>query len=319
MRIVVVGTIVADTIVHTDGSVTESLGGIAHTVAALAALGDGRHTIVPLCRVGDDCRARVVAWAAPLPGVTLEAVRYTEWPNPSVRLSYADGDGEGERVERLSDAHEPLSVDEVGATATADAVIVNCITGADCTISAMHEIGSRCRRLYLDVHSLALGAGDDGRRYYRGREDWAAWLGQADVVQSNLREAATICGLEPGRVGDEEVVAGVAGWMRGEESAAGMRAPGVWLVTLGAAGAVVLRRRAAASGPVRVAAPSVRIVDPTGAGDAFGAGYVCAWLDGKAALAATQHAVRTGSAACAIAGVPSAAALRRALRQLPPG
>ena len=39
MRIIVVGTIVADTIEHEGGGVTESLGGIAHTLAALVAAG----------------------------------------------------------------------------------------------------------------------------------------------------------------------------------------------------------------------------------------------------------------------------------------
>ncbi len=320
MRIVVVGTIVADTIEAPDGSVAESLGGIAHTVSALAATADGVHTIVPVCWVGDDCRGRIEAWAAALPGVSLEAVVPMSQANPRVQLSYAGAGRAGERVERLSHAPPPLADSDVEAAAGADVVVVNFITGNDCTEPAMRLLRASSDRVYLDVHSLALATAADGSRHYRCRDDWWSWLGCADIVQCNLSEAATICGLDPASVREVEATAAVEKMLQGsppgEGAPGGRSGPGVWLLTLAAEGATIFDRRSGEVESTHLAAPLIDVVDPTGAGDAFGAGYVCAWLNGAEPDDATRAGVRSGSVACASAGVPSLAAFQKGLLSL---
>ena len=320
MRIVVVGTIVADTIEAPDGSVTESLGGIAHTVSALAATADGAHTIVPLCRVGEDCRERIESWAGALPGVSLEAVLPMSQANPRVQLSYAAAGRGGERTERLSHAPPPLADSDVEVAAGADVVVVNCITGNDCTESAMGSLRASCDRVYLDVHALALGTAADGSRHYRCRHDWWSWLRCADVVQCNLPEAATICGLDPASVEGLEATAAIEQMLQrsppGDGPPGGRSGPGVWLLTLAGEGATVFDRRSGEVASTHVPAPLIDAVDPTGAGDAFGAGYVCAWLNGAEPDDATRSAVRSGSVACASAGVPSLAAFQKGLLSL---
>ncbi len=351
MRIVVVGTIVADTIEHTDGTVTESLGGIAHTISALSALAGDRRTILPVCRVGADCREAIESWAAGLPGVSLAAAIPDAGPQPRVRLSYRDAERCGERVERLSHLPAPLEAAELDiALAGTDLVLLNCITGADVSPSGLDRLAGCGARRYLDVHSLALGMKADGERFYRGREDWEAWLAFADVVQCNLAEAGTICGLTDA---DEAVVmaavqrllegagAEAAGAEVGSEVAgadaegAGVGAEGaappavgdnvakspppavsVWLLTLGAAGAVLFRRRPAGIAITRFPAPVVPTADPTGAGDAFGAAYVTAWLDGVGAHKAVARAVAAGAAACMQEGMPEPVAFCRDLDDL---
>ncbi len=320
MRIVVVGTIVADTIEAADGSSAESLGGIAHTVSALAAMADGAHTIVPLCRIGEDCRERIESWAALLPGVSLEAVLRTSRANPRVQLSYAATGRAGDRVEHLSHAPPPLTDSDVEAAAGADVVVVNFITGNDCTEAAMRSLRASCDRVYLDVHSLALGTDADGSRHYRCRDDWWSWLGCADVVQCNLAEAATICGLDPASVEGVEATAAVEKMLQRSPPRGGppggRSGPGVWLLTLAADGATVFDRRSGAVVSTHVPAPLVDAVDPTGAGDAFGAGYVCTWLNGAEPYEATRGGVRSGSVACASIGVPSLAAFQKGLLSL---
>jgi sugar/nucleoside kinase (ribokinase family) len=58
------------------------------------------------------------------------------------------------------------------------------------------------------------------------------------------------------------------------------------------------------SGPVteRVPAETVDIVDPTGAGDAFAAGFLAAWAAGGDPIAATRAAVAVGARAVAVRG-----------------
>jgi len=308
MRVAVVGSIVADTIEHADGSVTDSLGGIAHAVAVLAALVGDQHTIVPLCRVGEDCRARVEQWAAGLAGVELSAVDFVAVPGPRVRLSYGEATEDGERVERLSGPLAPLQPDDVVAAAGADIVLVNCITGTDCTATTLAALRAATPRLYLDPHSLALGHAADGSRFHHSRDDWDLWLRHPDVAQCNLGEAATICGLSAQGAGEEEVIAALTVRM-----AAHAAMPPLWLLTLGAAGAVLLQRQGHEITRHDIPAPRVEAVDPTGAGDACGAAYVATWLTGATPLECAHQAVRTAAAATTIPGAPTPSALLRAL------
>ena len=67
----------------------------------------------------------------------------------------------------------------------------------------------------------------------------------------------------------------------------------VTAVKLGAAGAIVCGRR--------IAAPAARMVDPTGAGDAFAAAFCIAFIAGEGPQQAGEKAVRV--AAAAVAGV----------------
>jgi sugar/nucleoside kinase (ribokinase family) len=304
VHIVVIGTIVIDTIEHPDGGTTESLGGIAHTVAVLSALVGSAHTIVPLCRAGNSCRRRITDWAERLAGVTLRAVDWIPDPQPCVHLSYPDAGRAGERIERLRHAPPPLGAEDVAAARGADLILVNCITGTDCTPRAMAALRDLGCRLFLDVHSLALGTAEDGTRFHRPRDDWDSWLGAVDVMQCNRAEAATICRLDVDEAGNAAVLAALARRMddAGHPGAAAM--PPTCLLTLGASGAVLVRRHRTGVMQVSVPAPEVDAVDPTGAGDAFGAGFACAWFQGASAEPATREAVRAGSAACTSPGSP---------------
>jgi sugar/nucleoside kinase (ribokinase family) len=240
-----------------------------------------------------------------------------------VRLSYGEAPEEGERIERLSGPLPPLQPDDVVAAAGADIVLVNCITGADCTPATIAALRAATPRLYLDVHSLALGHAADGARFYRPRDDWELWLRHPDVAQCNRGEAATICGLPAEGTGQEEVIAALTDRM---QRAAGVREdapravrrrdarmPPLWLLTLGAAGAVLLQRQDREITRHDIPAPKLEPVDPTGAGDACGAAYVAAWLTDGTPLECAHQAVRTAAAATTLRGAPTPSALLQAL------
>jgi sugar/nucleoside kinase (ribokinase family) len=66
----------------------------------------------------------------------------------------------------------------------------------------------------------------------------------------------------------------------------------------------VLKRGAAGSRVFgrEIAAPEVRAVDPTGAGDAFAAAFCVAWLRGATPVEAAEHAVAAASQSVALVG-----------------
>lgn len=69
--------------------------------------------------------------------------------------------------------------------------------------------------------------------------------------------------------------------------------------TLGDEGAIVCER---GGEPVRVEPVRAELVDPTGAGDAFSAGFLAAWLRNRDAVAAAEAGVRTAARAVAKLG-----------------
>jgi sugar/nucleoside kinase (ribokinase family) len=110
-----------------------------------------------------------------------------------------------------------------------------------------------------------------------------AWTRDAAVSFPNLDEAAVLAGAEAGRRADPVTMAAVL-----------TRYYRAVVVKLGAGGAL-----AAAEGaePERIAARSAVVRDTTGAGDAFCAGFLAAWLTGSPMTAA----VRAGAEAAAVA------------------
>jgi sugar/nucleoside kinase (ribokinase family) len=52
----------------------------------------------------------------------------------------------------------------------------------------------------------------------------------------------------------------------------------------------------------QISAPSVKAIDPTGAGDAFAAAFCAAWLHGSAPLEAAERGVQAASQSVLVAG-----------------
>ena len=130
-----------------------------------------------------------------------------------------------------------------------------------------------------------------------GAGTFRGWTRGADILLPNLDEGRVLTGATD----PEAIVADLAPDY------------GVVVLTLGPAGALWAR----GAERQRLAAPGTRVVDTTGAGDAFTAGWLAAWLDGaspSAALAAAAAAAAT--AVTEIGGRPPAGAGPRADRSI---
>lgn len=323
-RVAIVGTVVLDVIRSADGTVHHALGGIAHGVAALSALVEDGVEVVPVCRVDPGLEDRLEAAWGPRGNVSRHGWVPAPGPTPRSHLSYGRAGAQADRTERLEGAPEPLGPGDVEVAGDADLVLVNAITGRDLTTAALESVAATGGHLYLDFHGRAFRPDARGHRRLERPPDWRRWIDVAGFLQCNEAEAGILAGLEPGEV----VAAGgelLADPRRGRAVAdlAGtlVTGPGrteAVAVTCGRRGAVAWVRGGRRGGKeeverLDVAAPSVEVVDPTGAGDVFGAACALAWASGEPPEAAIRRGVQAGSAACRAAGPPSPGALRRAV------
>lgn len=121
-----------------------------------------------------------------------------------------------------------------------------------------------------------------------------SWTKGAAVCFPNLDEAAVLTGAAGAAAG----AAGVCRADPGAMAAFLARYYHAAVVKLGADGALLA---AAGARLTRVEAPAVVVRDTTGAGDAFCAGFLAAWLTGSAMTAAVRAGA--GAAAAAVSGL----------------
>jgi len=116
-----------------------------------------------------------------------------------------------------------------------------------------------------------------------GPDRFRTWTAGAALIVPNLAEARLLTGED-----SPEACAGVLA-----------RTYGTAAVTLGPDGTLV----ATADGArLRLPADPADVVDPTGAGDAFTAGFLSAWVDCRAPLACARTALGTAARAVATIG-----------------
>lgn len=129
-------------------------------------------------------------------------------------------------------------------------------------------------------------------------------LASTDIFLPNEREAALISGIDDPLAAAHALVARAEA--AGREPSAG---PLTVVVKLGAAGALAVRDEAA----LRLPADRVQVVDSTGAGDAFDAGFIYGFLDGRSLGECLALAVACGTLSTrAIGGVDGQATLEEA-------
>jgi ribokinase len=178
-----------------------------------------------------------------------------------------------------------VSVPGANAAADPDSIPDRLLSGSS-TVSLQHELPAGANQ------ALVERARRNGSRVVLNASPWRPLsletLCTVDYLVVNEREAAAL--------------AAAFDWPRSARDLALAAAAAVQdltiVVTLGKQGALAAR----GSELLRVQAPEVRVIDTTGAGDAF-AGTLIAALEGRARLdEALRRAVAAGSLACSAAG-----------------
>lgn len=271
-RILVVGDLVDDIGVRPLGEVTDASdtraeirmtpGGSAANVAAW--LGHLGADVVFVGRCGADAVDRHAAALAAF-GVDALLAADPELPTATIVLTL---DAEGERtmyVDRAANA--AMTVRDVPDDAWRGVTWLH-LTGYTFFDPATRPVALALID-YAGRRGIGVSVDPSTVSFLRevGAEEFLGWIGGVDLILPNLDEARVLAGSRGAQI---------------DLDALGARFPHV-VVTLGRMGAAYL------GGEVReqVTAPHIDVVDTTGAGDAFAAGFLARWTtdpDPRAAL-----------------------------------
>jgi hypothetical protein len=299
-RVGVIGSFVWDRIYGRDNRTEpiEEWGGITYALGGMDAALCDDWEIVPIIKVGKDLEPQARLFLGSLrhlaPGAAPIAV---EQPNNRVTLRYFEAE---RRTEVLSGGVPPWSwLGLRPLLGDLDALYINLISGFELDLETAQLVRQHFRGpVFCDMHSLLLAVQPDGLRTPRPLPNAEAWMRCFDYVQCNEAEMAL---MAP----DSMALAAMA-------MNAGVQS---LVVTLGPRGAVYFAapgferlvlnptrdaRVDAPLGTVRTAllpaiAPQVKVGDPTGCGDVFGATYFSRLLCSDNFADALQLALRAAA------------------------
>lgn len=299
-RVGVIGSFVWDRIYGRDNRTEpiEEWGGITYALGGMDAALCDDWEIVPIIKVGNDLEPQARLFLSSLrhlaPGAAPIAV---EQPNNRVTLNYFEAE---RRTEVLSGGVPPWSwLGLRPLLVDLDALYINLISGFELDLETAQLVRQHFHGpIFCDMHSLLLAVQPDGLRTPRPLPNAEAWMRCFDYVQCNEAEMALMA--------EDSMALAAMAMNAGVQSL---------VVTLGPRGAVYFAaaeferlvlnpardaRVDAPLGTVRTAllqaiAPQVKVGDPTGCGDVFGATYFSRLLCSDNFADALQLALRAAA------------------------
>jgi adenosine kinase len=286
MKIAVLGTLNKDLILPFEGSPIQSFGGIYYTLSTLSKLGGNDVSLFPISYIGTDVHQTVNALFQKLGNIDGSGLLPIEQKNHEVILEYISPE---RRNEKALFNFPTIVWKDIKKLLKADFFIVNAITGWDLSLDAFTKMRKKFYdKMYLDVHFLAMGTDNLGKRFPKRPDDIQKWLKGARFIQMNKKEFETI---------NKDSTHEIAFF---EEN---FRKDQVLIITLGGHGARVIFRK---NGMVRnkhfPAHHLDELVDTTGCGDVFGASFVWQYLQSHKIYDSMNFAMKMAGANCLLKG-----------------
>jgi len=281
-KIAVIGTINRDTVTRADGSRFEGYGGILYNLAVLSALSPSGISVCPITNVGKDCSRQILDRLAQFAPIESQGVRIVAKPNNHCILRYRDA---AAKTEVLKGWVGGVSRRQLQRVVDAELILINFISGADISSRNLHWLRDRYEgNIYMDFHSRTLGRRRDGSRLLRRPDDWREYLNCADIAQMNELEFELLSGHKADELSCTDFLKRQLGRTR------------CLIVTRGSQGCFVVQRMGRTPRFTAISAPYMaKVVDTTGCGDIFSAGFIANYLKTGDDIAAARYATKLAS------------------------
>ncbi|RMF54608.1 MAG: carbohydrate kinase family protein [Calditrichaeota bacterium] len=301
MKITIIGTINKDLILPFHDTPIESFGGIFYDVSILSQLLSENDEIYPISFVGEDISGTIDAVLQKMPNVRREGLITLPQKNHKVILEYTSPQ---RRREKSLFQFPPLEWKHIEPfLADSDMVIVNLISGWDIELKTMQKISEKVRnRLYLDLHYLVMDIDNLGRRSPRKPEAIEEWLKSARFVQMNETEYRIIS------EGYRNEVDFFQSCFNEDQ---------ILLITRASKGMLLLYERDGMIAHKTLPAFKIqKVVDTTGCGDAFGAGFVVEYIRSGDFSAAVEYAQLVAAANARLRGTNEMHRLQETMEEI---
>jgi len=281
--IAVIGHLVRDRITNLTGGHTEALGGIAYSLAALDVSAKGRYNVLPICRIGHDLRSTVKLIFRNFSAIDLSSMKTIPRANKIHELVYRTADYREEH--NLGEMPE-IKPSMFNKFEKIDIALLNYIGGDEFKPKSIKWLKQKYEPLiYLDYHSLALGRiildkqNLRVKRYFRCNPHWREYVSEADIVQMNYLELKSIFSKT---INETDSILKSARKLKGT-------GPRIVIITREEKDLIVI------SGSKRKADINIlpvrqvkKVVDPTGCGDSFAAGFISSYIENKDVVKACE-------------------------------
>lgn len=302
MKITVIGTINKDLILPFQSTPIESFGGIFYNISILSNLLDSGDEIIPVSFIGEDIQTPIMAVLEKMKNVSTSGLIPVKQKNHKVILEYVSP---VKRKEKALFNFPSLTWRHVKPFLDSDIIMVNMITGWDISRKVFEKISKQVRdKLFFDVHFLVMDVDNLGRHSPRMPDKIEKWLKGANFVQMNNFEYEIIAGEEEKKNFFKKH----------------FKPNQVMLITKGNSGAetiyydygkIVLKNFDAFN--------LTSIVDTTGCGDAFGAGFVFKYLQTKKIDNSVKFANLVAAANALLKGTNEVHQLREVMNKIKAG
>lgn len=192
---------------------------------------------------------------------------------PRVNLYIPDN---AERCENYENLTQNLDLNGIGELNSFDGILVNMITGFDIKLSDLQTLRKNYDgTIYLDVHTLSRGLGENNRREFRPIPEAEEWIKAVDILQVNESELLT---LSPGE-SETEIARDVMHF--------GLKC---LIITKGERGSKIYNLENGELKSYFQSAIKIQCVNKVGCGDIFGAAFFITYLKSSSITEAARFA-----------------------------
>ncbi|MEO6694112.1 MAG: carbohydrate kinase family protein [Ignavibacteria bacterium] len=195
MNYLITGEPCVDVIHKANGTISHSYGGILYSVISMAILSDETDSIIPVMNLGEDEFENVINIFKDYPKIQIHGINKVKHPTRQVNLFYDMYNADkSARVEKSTEPTRTLDYVQCESFFhMADAILINMISGVDITVETLKNMRKNFKGfIHIDIHNVVMDTQPDGSRIHAPVDNWYEWCTNADIVQMNEFEIATL-------------------------------------------------------------------------------------------------------------------------------